>query len=43
MNKSLARLQTKEAWYGWREKTFAPFRDAVNQKIESCKKVGFIA
>ncbi|KAJ3407644.1 hypothetical protein HDV05_005324 [Chytridiales sp. JEL 0842] len=36
--KSYARLKTKEAWYGWREKILVPFNQAIVRNIESCKK-----
>ncbi|KAI9339670.1 Spc7 kinetochore protein-domain-containing protein [Obelidium mucronatum] len=36
--KSVARLKTKESWYGWREKLLGPFHEAVVQNSESLKK-----
>ncbi|KAJ1567808.1 hypothetical protein HK405_004675 [Cladochytrium tenue] len=38
MAKSYARSKTKETWYFWREEIFQPFRQAIIQNIESCRK-----
>lgn len=36
--KSYSRSKTKETWYSWREEIFLPFRQAILQNIESCRK-----
>ncbi|KAJ3206350.1 hypothetical protein HDU82_004552 [Entophlyctis luteolus] len=36
--KSLARLKTKESWYGWRKNLLIPFHEAIVQNTEVLKK-----